>query len=150
MTSRTMTRLPVRLRALMAAAVLVSSLAITPMAEARTITDAWPVLGSDRDGACRLEIVGNGKFMVINATGLPPGTTAHFGLTNATMKPIGWQVVANSRGAWQLIYLPLLYNNADGTVRDYATSGTVSVALDAPRCAVSAKADWKREIRVIP
>lgn len=145
-----MTRLPARPRMLMAATLLGCALVLPARVQASAITDTWPVLGRDRDGDCRLEIVGNGKFMVIHASGLGPGTSAHFGLTNATMKPIRWKVKANSRGSWQLIFLPLLYNNADGTVRDYATSGTVSVALDAPRCAVSASADWKREIRVIP
>ncbi|WP_374530072.1 hypothetical protein [Novosphingobium sp.] len=131
------------------AAVLLGCLAGTP-AQSRAITDTWPVLGSDRDGDCRLEILGNSKLMVINITGLKPGSRAHFGVTNATMKPIDWQVKANASGAWQLIFLPLHYNKYDGTARDYQEKGVVGVSLSSADCKVSTSAQWTREIRVIP
>lgn len=125
-------------------------LAAMPAADARSITDSWPVLSRERDGDCTLEIVGNGKFMVINATGLAPGASAQFDLTNATMKPIDWTIRANGAGSWQLIFLPLMWGTADGTVRPYAKSGTVRARLEGSRCQVSASAQWTREIRTIP
>lgn len=150
-----MTRTPARSCAggrgsIIAAVLSLGALTAAPTAAARSITDNWPLLSSERDGDCTLEIVGNGKFMVINATGLAPGASAHFGLTNATMKPIDWTIRANAKGSWQLIFLPLMWGTADGTVRPYAKSGTVRANLAGQRCQVAASAPWTREIRVIP
>lgn len=122
----------------------------TSAAGARTLSDTWPLLASDSDGSCRLDIAGNGKFMMIRAAGLNPGETAHFGVTNAAMKPIDWTIRADSQGGWSLVYLPLLWNNGDGTVRDAVSHGTVAVTIAGAQCQVAASAPWTREIRVIP
>ena len=121
-----------------------------PASARRSITDTWPVLARDWQGECQLDIVGNGKFMQLRAVGLAPGETARFGLTNAKMKPIDWQVRANSAGEWSLIYLPFLWGNGDGTIRDAVSASTVAVSLTSADCTLSAAAGWKREIRVIP
>lgn len=119
-------------------------------AGARSITDAWPRIAGDSDGDCKLDITGNGKFMLIAATGLQPRETAHLGVTNAAMRPIDWNIHADFAGRWSLIYLPLLWNNGDGTIRDNVSSGTVAVRISTPECEVTASAPWHREVRVIP
>lgn len=115
----------------------------------RYIWDSWPVLAESRDGQCRLSIVGNGKIMVIRASGFAPGDTARLGVTNATMKPINSVVRADQNGNWGTPYLPLLWTNADGTIREPISSGTVSVNLVSEDCSLIASAPWQRTVRVI-
>lgn len=115
-------------------------LTATPAAS-RSITDSWPLLDNSRDGDCELTIIGNGKTMLIAATGLLPGERARFRLDNAGMKPIDWRVLANRNGVWSQYYIPFLWQHQ---------GGTVSVALDGATCRLSASAPWSREVRVIP
>lgn len=89
---------------------------------------------------------GNGKYMWIEVSGLIPGTRANFALSNEAMKPIAWNVLANSSGSWSTPYMPLLWNIADGA----DGGGTVTIRLDAAGCELAASAPWKREVRVIP
>lgn len=118
----------------------VFALAATPVA-ARSITDAWPLLGYDRDGDCELAITGNGKTIQIEAAGLLPGERARFRLANADMKPIDWRVLANRNGDWLQVYIPFLWDNS---------GGTVSVVLEGSTCSLAASVPWERGIRVIP
>jgi hypothetical protein len=108
---------------------------------ARAIWDSWPVLDAASDGDCELAIRGNGKTLLITATGLLPGERARFRLDNAGMKPIDWRVLANRNGSWSQYYVPFLWQR-DG--------GTVSVALDGATCGLSTSTPWARDIRVIP
>lgn len=134
-----------------AAVYLALTAALIPLAaQARTISDTWPVLSQSRDADCSLEIVGQGKIMVIRASGLAPGQQARLGITNAAMKPIDWTVRADQAGNWSLVYLPFLWSNGDGTARSDSSGGIVGVTLAASQCRMSASAPWTREIRVIP
>ncbi len=119
-------------------------------APARSLTDSWPLLAFDRQDQCELQITGNGKFMQIAVKGMVPGTRAGFAMTNARMKPIAWNVLADSSGNWSTIYLPLLWGESDGTIRTQHSGGTVAVKLDSAGCTLSASAPWTREVRVIP
>ena len=116
----------------------------------RMIEDSWPRLADNADGDCKLEIIGNGKFMRIRVKGLLPSEQAHFGLTNLSIKPIDWQIRGDARGEWSLIYLPMIWGNGDGTTRTEQSGGTVDVTVVSARCSLSATAPWVREIRVIP
>ncbi len=121
---------------------LVSAFALSaPLAASRSITDSWPLLGFARDGDCELALSGNGKTMMIAATGMLPGERARFRLANARMKPLDWRVLANRNGTWSQYYVPFLWHEP---------GGTVSVALDGATCTLSASAPWTREVRVIP
>lgn len=130
------------------AAVSLTSIGATA-ASTPQLTDSWPSLAKAEDGDCRLEIVGNGKFMQIRASGLEPLDSARFRLANAAMKPIDWQVRADAQGNWAQLYIPFLWSNGDGTFRNQPAGGTVTVSLTSPTCAMSASAPWRSEIRVI-
>jgi hypothetical protein len=128
-----------------------ATLAVGAPAHARPpIAAKWPLLAFDRQGSCELTINSNGKIMWIEVSGLIPGTRASFALNNARMKPIAWNVLADSSGSWSTPYMPLLWGEGDGTVRGDANGGTVTARIDAAGCELAASAPWKREIRVIP
>ena len=133
-----------------ALAVLVLFLGASPVQAGRQITDTWPVLASDRDGECRLSITGNGKIMQLRADGFAPGQPLRLALTNAAMRPIDWTVRAGSTGAWSQLYIPFLWGNGDGSTRTANSGGTVAVNLSGAECSLTASADWRREVRVIP
>lgn len=132
-----------------AIALLAASLPATA-APSTQLADSWPQLAYASDGACELEIAGNGKFMQIRAAGLGPGEALRFGLTNAAMKPIDRQVRADPVGRWQQIYIPFLWNGAYGPGEDRQSGGIVAVTLESIQCRVTATAPWQRAIRVIP
>jgi hypothetical protein len=128
-----------------------AALASSSTVEARPpVTANWPLLAFDRQGSCELILRGNGKFMWIEVSGLIPGTRASFALSNGSIKPIAWNVLADSSGSWSTPYLPLLWGEGDGTVRSATNGGTVTARIDAGGCELNASAPWKREIRVIP
>lgn len=116
----------------------------------RMIWDTWPVLAADRDGDCQLEILGNGKFMVIRARGLGQTEEGRFQVTNAKMKPVDWRIITDTRGTFARAFLPNLWTRADGTIRDKQSSGLVAARVSTQQCSVAASAPWKSEIRVIP
>ncbi len=129
---------------------LAAALAASSSALARPpIAAQWPLIAFARQGQCELTINGNGKFMWIEVSGLVPGTRASFALSNARMKPIAWNVLADSSGSWSTAYLPLLWGEGDGTVRSETNGGTVTARIDAAGCELTASAPWRREIRVI-
>lgn len=113
------------------------------------IWDSWPLLAEDRDGECRLEILGNGKFMLIRAQGLGAAETGRFRISNETMKPVDWRIITDTKGVFARAYLPNLWTRADGTVRDWQTSGVMAVSIETRRCRVQASAPWKTGVRVI-
>lgn len=136
-------------------AVLAVALLMVGPAEARPpIVAKWPIVASDRQNGCELSIRSNGRIMWIEVEGLIPGSRAKFGVTNVRMKPIDWNVLADSSGTWSTAYLPMLWGEHYGahfaTVRQSESTGTVVVKVDAPGCELSVSSGWRREIRVIP
>lgn len=118
------------------------------------IVAKWPIVASDRQDGCQLSIRSNGRIMWIEIAGLVPGSRAKFGVTNVRMKPIDWNVLADSSGTWSTAYLPMLWSEHHGahfaTVRQSESTGTVAVKVDAPGCELAVSSGWRREIRVIP
>jgi hypothetical protein len=115
------------------------------------VWESWPVLAEDRDGECRLEILGNGKFLLLRATGLGSAETGQFQVSNPQMVPVDWRVVSDNKGVFVRAFLPNLWRpQADLTVRDYQSSGLVSARISTGSCNLTASAPWKQEIRVIP
>jgi hypothetical protein len=134
---------------------LAAALAAGGAAQARPpIVAKWPIVASDRQGGCELSIRSNGRIMWIEVEGLIPGSRARFGVTNLRMKPIDWNVLADSSGTWSTAYLPMLWSEHYGahfaTVRQSESTGTVAVKVDAPGCELAVSSGWRREIRVIP
>jgi hypothetical protein len=115
------------------------------------IWESWPVLAESRDGDCELEILGNEKFMLLRATGLGSAETGRFQVSNPRMVPVDWRMVSDSKGVFVRAYLPnLWWPRDDLTVRDYQSSGSVTVNISTRSCNLTASAPWKQEIRVIP
>ena len=133
------------------AAALAAAIALpaTP-APARAIWDSWPVLDAGSDGDCQLEILGNGKFMLIRAQGLGPAVEGRFQVTNPQMKPVDWRVISDTKGVFVRAFLPNLWNRGDGTIRDRQNSGVVTASVTMRHCSVTASAPWQTGIRVIP
>ncbi len=104
------------------------------------ITDRWPLLAFDRPPDCELQLVSSGKIIEIRASGLIPGESLRFTLTNGDMKPIDWQVYADGSGRWKKLYIPFRFGH-DG--------GTVTAGIAASRCTLSASAPWTRGVRTI-
>ena len=117
---------------------------------APAIWEAWPMIDADEDGDCHLQILGNGKFMLIRATGLGPAQQGRFHINNATMTPVDWSIIADGQGTFVRAFLPDQWSTADGTVRDDRHEGLVEVAITTPRCNLAASAPWRNTIRVIP
>jgi hypothetical protein len=134
---------------IMATLTLALGLGATPAA-AGMIWDSWPVLDADSDGDCQLEILGNGKFMLIRAQGLGPAEQGRFEVTNPQMKPVDWRVISDTKGVFVRAFLPNLWNRGDGTIRDRQNSGVVTASVTMNHCSVTASAPWKTGIRVIP
>lgn len=99
------------------------------------------LLDLDRSGGCELSIASAGKAMLLRASGLIPGETYRFTLTNGDMKPVAFSAYADSQGGLIQYYVPFRFNRDGGTVR-------VSVA--AARCSLAAQADWDRGVATIP
>ena len=99
------------------------------------------LLATDRSDGCELSIAGQGKAMLLRASGLIPGEVYRFQLTNGDMMPIAFSGLADSRGALVQYYLPFRLNRDGGTVR---------VRIAAARCNLAAQADWDRGVVTIP
>ena len=108
---------------------------------AAAITDAWPLMAFAREADCELTLHGNGRFVELRASGLIPGESLDFRLTNGTMKPLAARVYADGRGEWRKLYVPFRFGQ-DG--------GTVAVTLAGSRCRLSASLPWSRGVRTIP
>lgn len=115
-----------------------------------SVWDSWPVLDAASDGDCQLEILGNGKFMLIRAQGLGAAEEGRFQVTNPQMKPVEWRVISDTNGVFVRAFLPNLWNRGDGTIRDRQSSGVVTATVTTGHCSVTTSAPWKTEIRVIP
>lgn len=132
-------------------AVLAAALVAAGPAQARPpIAAKWPLLAFDRQGSCELTINSNGKFMWIEVNGLIPGTRASFALSNGRMKPIAWNVLADSSGSWSTPYVPKAWGEDGSPAGSAASQGAVAVQIEAAGCELAASAPWKREVRVIP
>lgn len=128
----------------------VLAVAAVPAMSRPMIWDSWPLLDEDRDGDCRLEIIGNGKLMLIRASGLGSAEEGRFEVSNPQMKPVDWRVISDTRGVFVRAFVPNLWNRADGTIRDHQSSGTVTATVSTRQCRVTASAPWHQQIRVIP
>jgi hypothetical protein len=116
------------------------TLAATSAGAAASIQSGWPLLAFDRESGCELQVVGNGKFLELRGSGFVPGESLSFSLSNGDMKPIAWQVFADGGGRWTKLYIPFRFGQP---------GGTVSVALSASRCTMTAAVPWQRSVRVI-
>lgn len=122
-----------------AAAVLLTAM-IVPASRA-SVGDRWPMLAFASDRSCELAITSSGRTMQISASGLIPGETLGFLLSNGDMKPIALTLRAGGDGRLQRYYFPFRLNS-DG--------GTVKVRIEAARCTMTASAPWTRNVTVIP
>jgi hypothetical protein len=117
----------------------------------RQLIDSWPRLALASDGDCQLEILGNGKFMLIRASGLGPAERGRFSVTNPEMWPVDWRIISDTKGVFVRAFMPKLWQPRwDGTVRYHQSSGIVTATVATRRCAVTASAPWRSEVRVIP
>jgi hypothetical protein len=127
------------------------ALAAATLPARAAVTDSWLVIDADSDGDCRLEILGDGKFMLIRASGLGPREQGRFQVSNETMVPIDWSIITDTKGVFVRAYMPYLWwPQAGGEVRDYQNSGLVSVNISTRSCNLTASAPWQNRIRVIP
>ncbi|MDE2437583.1 MAG: hypothetical protein KGM49_15120 [Sphingomonadales bacterium] len=101
---------------------------------------AGPLVAFAEDGACRLEVHGNGKIFLIAATGMDAGESGRYLVANGNMMPIDWNVTASADGRFARYYMPFRFGRQGDTV-------TVSFATG--RCHVSTTFGWRRGIRVI-
>ena len=99
------------------------------------------MLDLDRSGGCELSIASAGKAMLLRASGLIPGETYRFTLTNGDMKPVAFSAYADSQGGLIQYYIPFRLNRDGDTVR---------VNIAAARCSLAAQADWNRGVATIP
>lgn len=95
----------------------------------------WAEVARARDGGCALSVTGNGRYFRIAASGLEPGASGRFVLTNGDMPPLDWRVRADGSGDFARYYLPF---------RWHREGDTVAVAIDGGGCALSASFDWRR------
>lgn len=124
-----MTRKP--LIALLLAASAGTASAYDPIVERR----GWPQVAYDEDQDCEGEVRGNGQIFYIYAVGLGSGTRANYYLTNGDMKPIDWQVRADSDGEFARYYMPFRWHRrGDG----------VSITITTQDCQLDLQFDWKR------
>lgn len=105
------------------------------------VGDRWPVLAFATDHDCQMAITSSGRAMQIRASGMIPGETLRFSVTNGDMKPIALTLRATSDGTLQRYYLPFRLNR-DG--------GQVGFTLTAARCSLGASAPWTRNLATIP
>jgi hypothetical protein len=127
------------------------TLALAAQPAAASVWDSWQLIDADSDGDCRLEIIGEGKFMLIRASGLGPREQGRFQVSNETMFPVDWSIITDTKGVFVRAYMPYLWwPQNDGTVRSYQNSGLVSVNISTRSCNLTASAPWKNGIRVIP
>ena len=66
------------------------------------------MLDLDRSGGCELSIASAGKAMLLRASGLIPGETYRFTLTNGDMKPVAFSAYADSQGGLIQYYIPMI------------------------------------------
>ncbi len=105
-----------------------------------SIQSRWPLLAFAQEAGCELEIVGNGRFFEVRASGLIPGEGLRFTLTNGDMQPVKLRAFANGNGQWQQLYVPFRFGQ---------TGGAVTASLNASRCTMAASVPWSRSVRVI-
>ncbi len=84
------------------------SLSLTGTAQARKIHDSWPVVAQERNEAaqCDIGVIGNGKFFLVVATGLPASSNAYFESTNGDVPGIVNPLGPRSEHTVRSEYLP--------------------------------------------
>jgi hypothetical protein len=98
------------------------------------------LLDRDRDNGCALVIADAGKAMLIRASGLVPGESYRFTLTNGDMKPVDFAGYANGEGSLIRYYAPFRFGQP---------GGVVAVNLAASNCSLTVTAPWTRGVPVI-
>jgi hypothetical protein len=93
----------------------------------------WRQIAFDRDGDCAAEIRTNGKFVLVNASGLGANSSGRYYLTNRDIKPIDWAISANADGTWARYYVPFVPG------RD---TGTVEITLATRQCSLGLAFEW--------
>ena len=105
-------------------------------AGAVTPVDAgWDEIARSSNGDCEMVVTGNGRFYRIAVSGLGAGEGARYRLSNGDMKPIDWQVRADSSGRFARYYVPF---------RALRQGGEVDVTLAGSSCSVGASFAWQR------
>lgn len=122
------------------AAAIAALLALATPAIAE-VGDRWPLLAFASDQDCELAITSSGRAMQIRTSGLIPGETIRFHLTNGDMKSVDFTTRAGSDGTLLRYYFPFRFNR-DG--------GTVEVRIEAARCSLAASAPWTHNVITIP
>jgi hypothetical protein len=120
---------PLAMAALVAAAPLSAANPISPV-----------LLDRDRDNGCALVAVDAGKAMVFRASGLVPGESYRFTLTNGDMVPVVFAGYANGDGSLIRYYVPFRFGQP---------GGVVEVSVAASNCSLTIAAPWTRGVPVI-
>lgn len=139
-------------------AALVLSLAMIAVgttAPARSMMgDRWPLVGSDRENLCELELRSNPEAIQIKARGFIPGETLHLVFRNGGMKPLKITRFATEDGQFRDYYAPLKNNYGAQRFGAPALSaeirGLVEIEIAAARCKVSATSPWSAQRPTIP
>ncbi len=98
------------------------------------------LLDRDRSHGCSLTVADAGKALLIEASGLIPGESYRFTLTNGDMTPVDFAGYANGDGNFIQYYVPFRFNRAGGLVQ---------VRVAAANCTMDVAAPWARSVPVI-
>ena len=113
-------------------------------ASAAPLTAANPgapvLIDKDRAEGCGLTIADAGKAFLVRATGLIPGESYRFTLTNGDMQPVDFAAYANGEGSFVHYYAPFRFGRSGGVVR---------VRIAAANCTLAVAAPWSRSVPVL-
>jgi len=98
------------------------------------------LIDRDRAHGCTLTVADAGKALLIEASGLIPGESYRFTLTNGDMIPVDFAGYANGDGNFIQYYVPFRFNRAGGLVQ---------VRVAAANCTMDVAAPWTRSVPVI-
>ncbi len=98
------------------------------------------LLNRDRVHGCTLSLADAGKALLIEASGLIPGESYRFTLTNGDMTPVDFAGYADGDGNFIQYYVPFRFNRAGGLVQ---------VRVSAANCTLDVAAPWTRSVPVI-
>ena len=98
------------------------------------------LIDADRSHGCTLTLADAGTSLLIKASGLIPGESYRFTLTNGDMKPVDFSAYANGEGRLVQYYTPFRFGRPGGIVQ---------VRLAAANCTMDVAAAWLRSVPVI-
>lgn len=120
------------------------SLAMAALVAGPPLSAASPVspilLDRDRDNGCALVAADAGKAMVFRASGLVPGESYRFTLTNGDMAPVVFAGYANGDGSLIRYYVPFRFGQP---------GGVVEVSVAAANCSLTVSALWTRGVPIL-